>query len=146
MFPLVFCSLEYSNRQSEELPESVAINAKVFNMSRIGNSMEDGTIALGDALLEGFDIDRQGVEKIVKGYANKIKNHGNYEMLKVSMKKTRTGKAFMHHIKGHLLMDNNAFKSEHSDYNMYNAIHEVLKKILNEIEHKERTRRQENVK
>lgn len=103
------------------------------------------TEAGGRILLAGFELEpaeRAIVDNIVKNYNHKISERGDYEFIKLDLKKTQKGKNFLHHVRGTLKAGRLLLKSEATDYNLFASVAEVLENLLNELTHKLRTRRQ----
>ena len=105
------------------------------------NKMTNGKI-----FLSGFELDEAEkaiVGNIINNYKHKIEERADYEYIKLRLKKSRRGKAFLHEIKGSLKIDNKTFNSKVADYNLFAATAEVMEKLMNEMIHKMRTKRQE---
>lgn len=99
----------------------------------------------GKILLSGFELEpaeRAIVDNILKNYNHKISERGDYEYIKLDLKKTQKGKNFLNYIRGTLKSGKLLLKSETTDYNLFAAVAEVLDKLLIERIHKSRTSRQ----
>ena len=96
----------------------------------------------GNIILSGFNIDSGEliiVKKIIGKYGEKIRNVKDYKELKVGLKvhigpkKTENQKF---EFKVRVLFDGDEVFAESQGLNIFVALDEVLKKILNETEHK----------
>jgi len=99
----------------------------------------------GKVLLTGFELENEEksiVNQTVERYLRKIEEKTSYQELKLNLKQSEHGKAFMHEIQGSMITGKKRITSKATGYNLYKVLSEVLEKILNEIEHKERTSRQ----
>ncbi len=93
----------------------------------------------GNIVLSNFDLDEQEIiiaKKLIGNYAEKIRNFGDYEELKIEMKTHLKGKNKHFEIKALLLYNGNRASAEANNTNPFVAISEILEKILKEIEHK----------
>ena len=100
----------------------------------------DETLELGGSIaLTGFkDIDGASmviIKKIVGNYARKISdNTTGFEKLKLNLKTVhRTEKSEKYEIHAQVIEQGNSHNAEIVDRNLYFAIDNVLKKILNEM-------------
>lgn len=94
---------------------------------------------------KGFDLPKEelcSIQELVEGYAKKIARACNYDLLTLKLRKARHGKAFLHELKASARIKGKLLNAEFSDYNLYKAIAEVMKKLLHEAEHEKRTKRQ----
>jgi hypothetical protein len=95
--------------------------------------------------LVGFDLDPSEdeiVQNTVKTYVRKIEERTGFEQLKITLKKSRHGDAYLHEVQGELFSGKWRLSANTKEYNLLSALSEVFEKILNEIEHKKRTSRQ----
>ncbi len=98
----------------------------------------------GKVVLSGFNLDPEemiAVNNVVKNYSDKMNHKIGFKELRLRLKKSLHGKAFLHEIRGTLITDKQ-YKSTVTDYNLYAVIAEVLEKLMHEAEHNERTNRQ----
>jgi len=98
-----------------------------------------------NVVLSGFELEPTElliVKKSIETYIKKIKERATYQELKLSLKKSLHGKAFLHEIKGSLIAGKSRLTANASNYNLFSALSEVFERLLNEIEHKQRTPRQ----
>lgn len=102
-------------------------------------------ISEGKVLLVGFELESEEkslVNRTLERYLRKIEEKTSYQELRLNLKKSAHGKTFMHEIQGSMITGKRRTTSNATGYNLYKVLSEVLEKILNEIEHKERTSRQ----
>ncbi|MBM3233636.1 hypothetical protein FJZ19_00915 [Candidatus Pacearchaeota archaeon] len=102
-------------------------------------------MANGKIFLSGFELEEAEkaiVGNIINNYKHKIDERAEYEYIKLRLKKSRRGKAFLHEVKGSLKKDNKILNSKSTDYNLFAATAEVMENLMNEMIHKMRTRRQ----
>ncbi len=101
----------------------------------------------GKVTLSGFDIpasEKAIVNRLLKTYLGKIGEKVGYKEIRLDLKKSRKGKAYLHQIKARLItpdrqvMRKNKFDSKAVDYNLFAAIDTALEKLLREAEHKKR--------
>lgn len=96
--------------------------------------------------VSGFDlepVEKNLVNIVIDHYENKIKNHIGYDEIKLRLRKSEHGKAFLHQISGTIILNSKEMlNAEASNYNMFHALAEVFDKLLSEAEHKTRTSRQ----
>lgn len=100
--------------------------------------------AKGKIILTGFKLEQAEkaiVNNLIRNYQNKIEARIGYKEIRLRMKKSRRGKAFLHEVQGSLITDKR-FTSKVTDYNLFSAIAEVFEKLMSEAEHKKRTSRQ----
>jgi len=87
----------------------------------------------------GFDLEEseQGrVNEIIEKYFKKIDEKlKDFQQIKLRLKKSPHGKAFLHEVQGDIIINNKIFTSKYADYNLYNALSEVFEKLLMELEH-----------
>ena len=98
----------------------------------------------GKVVLSGFNLDPEemiAVNNVVKNYSDKMNHKIGFKELRLRLKKSLHGKAFLHEIRGTLITDKQ-YKSTVTDYNLYAVIAKVLEKLMHEAEHNERTNRQ----
>ena len=101
----------------------------------------------GKVIVSGFNLEeseKTAVSSIIESYKEKIKNKFGFEELKIRLKKSLHGKAFLHELQGTLISNEKQFKTETSDYNLFSALHELFEKLMHEAEHTKRTSRQIN--
>ena len=92
--------------------------------------------------LAGFDLDPAEVSiihDIISSYTKKIEEKASYDKIRLRLKKSQHGKAFLHEVQAMLVADGKNFNTKVSDYNLFSAMSEVFEKLLNEITHKKRT-------
>lgn len=98
----------------------------------------------GKVILAGFDLEpaeKAIVSNLIANYKQKIAEKFDYKEIRLRMKKSARGKAFLHEIQG-LLIGEKKFNAKTTDYNLFLALSETLEKLMNEAEHYERTARQ----
>lgn len=96
-------------------------------------------------MLVGFDlepVERAIVDNIITSYSKKMTERASCDSLQLRLRKKQHGKTFLHEIEGKLRANGAEFNSHGTDYNLFAAVDAVLEKILNEIVHKQRTKRQ----
>lgn len=101
--------------------------------------------AEGKIVLTGFSMEpaeKAIVDNLIKNYQHKIREKVRYKEVKLRLKKSTRGKAFWHEVQGSLITDK-MFNAEAGDFNLFSAISEVLDKLMHEVEHTLRTKRQE---
>jgi ribosome-associated translation inhibitor RaiA len=94
--------------------------------------------------LSGFElepIEKEKVNEVLEKYLVKIEERiKDYQEIKIRMRKSMHGKAFLHEVEGDFIITGKRISSKCTDYNLYKALAEVLEKMLVEIEKlKERT-------
>ncbi len=93
--------------------------------------------------LSGFNlepVESEIIKNIIKTYKHKIEEKTSYQEIRLRLKKSRHGKAFMHEVNGNIMAGKLRITASSSNYNMYKALTEVLEKLLNETEHRIRKR------
>lgn len=93
----------------------------------------------GNIRLIGFELDESELivaKKMVGNYATKIRHIRPYEEIRVELKIHEKQNKQDFEIKVHVLFDGFDVVSEYRDENPYNAIDKVMKKVLEETEHK----------
>lgn len=98
----------------------------------------------GKVSLTGFDLEpaeKTIIDNLIKNYQSKLNEKVKYEELRLRMKKARHGKAFLHEIQG-MLIGERKFEVKVTDYNLFSAISKAMKRLMSEVEHSQRTRRQ----
>lgn len=101
--------------------------------------------AKGKLSLVGFDLEfgeKLQVNELVNTYIKKINQRFGFQEIKLRLKKSERGKAFLHEVRGTLIRDNKEFTAENVDYNLFAAISGVFEKLMSEAEHKLRTKKQ----
>ena len=103
------------------------------------NDLNKSDIELGGRIvLSGFSlepIEMIVVKKIVGTYAKKISEKGDYDEIKITLKKVEKNKMFLHTIKANVKLKNNKILSSESEHkNLYTALSEVLDKIYEQAE------------
>lgn len=96
-------------------------------------------------LLAGFDIEpaeRTIVDNIIKNYNHKISERGNYDYIKLDLRKIQKTNKILYDVRGSLKAGKMLPKSQATDYNLFAALAEVLEHLLSEVIHKSRTSRQ----
>lgn len=110
------------------------------------DSSENTEIKLGGNIsLSGFSlepIEMIVVKKIIGNHAKKISEKINYQDIKITLKKTKKMKSFLHEISASIKTDQGVIAADASNNNLYTALSEALNKVYNQAEHKERTSRQ----
>tara|TARA_Y100000310_G_C20665993_1_gene807520 strand:- start:998 stop:1321 length:324 start_codon:yes stop_codon:yes gene_type:complete len=99
----------------------------------------------GKVILAGFDLDegeKPIINTLIDNYSKKIAHRLGFQEIKLTLKKSQHGKAFLHEIKGTLIVDGKQYKTDKTDYNLLSVISEVFEKLMREAEHKQRTSRQ----
>ncbi|MBI2047067.1 hypothetical protein HYT26_02810 [Candidatus Pacearchaeota archaeon] len=97
------------------------------------------------AYLNGFDLDKSELGRayyIIGHYIGKIERNCEIEQIKISLKKSVHGKAFLHEIKCIAETKQGILNAIETDYNLFKALARCLEKIWHESEHKSRTNRQ----
>lgn len=92
----------------------------------------------GNIVLSGFDIDSDEmtvVKNMVGKYAEKLRNHGQYEQLKLEMKKHIKANP-SYEINGLAIFGGFRLNAKEQGTNMFVLIDDVMKKIVTEVEHK----------
>ena len=98
----------------------------------------------GKLFLAGFDLEpaeKAILENLIKNYTYKISERTKYEWIRLRMKKSKKGKAFLHELKAEMKAGR-IFTASSADYNLFSAASEVFEKLLNEVAHNIRTSRQ----
>jgi ribosome-associated translation inhibitor RaiA len=87
----------------------------------------------------GFDLEeseQSKVNEIIEKYFNKIEEKiSDFQEIKLRLKKSLHGKAFLHEVQGDIIINSKRFTSKYADYNLYTALAEVFEKLLIELEH-----------
>lgn len=99
----------------------------------------------GNILLNGFELEKAEkaiTDNIIQNYSHKLQERVDFEQLKLRLRKSPKGKAFLHEIDGELKTRRDRFTAKASDYNLFAVLAEVLDKLMNEAVHKQRTSRQ----
>lgn len=100
----------------------------------------------GNISLIGFDVlepmELVVIRKIVGNYVKKLSNSSDYESLKLKLKQHKKGKTFIHEINAELFANGRNFGANTEEWNLFFALTSVLDKILAEIEHLDRTRKE----
>lgn len=99
----------------------------------------------GKIYLSGFELDpaeKAIVDNILRNYSHKIGERADFEYLKLRLKKSQKAKTFLHAVEGELKIENKVFRAKETDYNLFSVLADVLEKLLNELVHTQRTRRQ----
>ena len=102
--------------------------------------MTEGKIALS-----GFDVDEAEkaiLMNLIENYKHKILQKTEFEEITLRLKKSQHGKAMLNEVQGKLVAEK-MYNAKAEDYNLFSAIAEVLEKLINEVMHNKRTRRQE---
>ena len=93
----------------------------------------------GNIVLSNFDLDNQEmiiIKKIVGNYAEKIRRLRQYKELKIEMRTHLKAKNKNFEINARLEYDGGQAIAEAQGLNPFVLTTEILKKILNEVEHK----------
>lgn len=101
--------------------------------------MAGGKIILSDFKLEAAE--KSIVDNLIKNYQHKIQEKIQFEEIRLRLKKSQHGKAFLHEVRG-LMIAGKRYNAEAGDYNLFAATAEVLEKLMHEAEHNKRTSRQ----
>lgn len=109
-------------------------------LSRMKEVKTEGKIFLSNFDLEAAE--KAIVNNIIKNYNRKITEKVDYDYIRLRLKMSPHGKAFLHQIKGNLKTDNKILTASAADYNLFSALADVLERLLNEAEHRMRTTRQ----
>ena len=100
-------------------------------------------MAAGKIVLSGFDVDeaeKSILNNLIQNYEKKAERL-NYSEIRLRLKKTIKGKAFLHEVHGTMMTDK-MLNAKVYDYNLFAAVSEVLEKLMHEAEHNKRTSRQ----
>jgi len=98
-----------------------------------------------NAYLNGFDIDESELGRIyniISRYTGKIERNCGMAKIKIGLKKSVHGKAFLHEVKCIAETDAGMLTAIETDYNIFKAVSKCLERIWHESEHKSRTNRQ----
>jgi len=101
--------------------------------------------AKGIISVSGFKLEpaeKALVDKILMTYEKKIGLRTGYKEIKLRLKKSKHGKAFLHEVQGTLMVNNDRFSTKTTSYNLFSAISTAFEKLMGEAEHKQRTVRQ----
>lgn len=93
----------------------------------------------GNIILSRFNLDKEEmiiVKKIVGKYAEKIRHFSDYQELKLEMKTHKKGRNKKFEIRALLTFGSEKATSEETGFNPFLLIDEILKKVLQEVEHK----------
>jgi hypothetical protein len=99
----------------------------------------------GKILLSGFGLEeaeRAICDNIIKSHISKIEERSKFDYLKLRLRKSQRGKNCLHEIEGTLKVKGGIFTSKTEDFNLFSALAEIMEKLLNELNHKIRTSRQ----
>lgn len=91
----------------------------------------------GSVVLSGFKLDEAEkaiVDNLIKNYKHKINQKVKFNEIRLRMKKSQHGKAFLHEVQG-LMQARKNFSAKAEDYNLFAAISEVLEKLMHEAMH-----------
>jgi len=90
----------------------------------------------------GFKLEfseREKVNELIERYLRKIEDRlSDYEDIKLRLKKSKHGKAFLHEVEGDIIIKGKILTSKCTDYNLYTALSKVFEKMIREIEHMRR--------
>ena len=93
----------------------------------------------GNIALVGFEILEPAelviIKKIVGTYVRKMCELGDYKEMKLNLQQHSKGKSFKHEILGLAFIGNSRLSAEATEWNLYNAVSRVCKKILAEATH-----------
>jgi ribosome-associated translation inhibitor RaiA len=110
------------------------------------NNSEDTEMRLGGNItLSGFSLEPAEmivVKKIVGHYAKKISEKIDYQEIKITLKKTRKMKNFLHEISASIKTNKGILAADTVNNNLYTSLSDALDKAYNQAERKERTARQ----
>lgn len=102
-------------------------------------------MAEGKITLVGFDIDEAEkaiAKNLIANYRHKIEQKTEFQELMLRLKKSQHEKACLHEVHGKLVAGK-IYNAKAEDYNLFSALSEVFEKLINELMHNQRTRRQE---
>ena len=106
-----------------------------------GKDSEVSMLRLGGKIvLVGFSlepIEMIVVKKIIGTYAKKINEHLPYQELKITLRKTKKEKSFLHEINVNVKTEKGNLVSDIAEKNLYTALSEALNKTKHQAEHKE---------
>jgi len=100
--------------------------------------------AEGKIILSGFSLEpaeKAIVDNLIQNYKNKITEKLGYEEIRLRLKKSKHGKAFLHEVQGTLIRGKR-YNTKVIDYNLFSAIAETFEKLMREAEHEKRTRKE----
>jgi len=100
----------------------------------------------GKILLAGFrleEAERAICDSVIKNYAHKIQERADFDNIKLRLRKSQRGKNTLHEIEASMKARNLIFTARTQDFNLFSALAEAMEKLLNELNHKLRTSRQE---
>ncbi|MEM4230863.1 MAG: HPF/RaiA family ribosome-associated protein [Candidatus Pacearchaeota archaeon] len=87
----------------------------------------------------GFELEaseQERVNQIIEKYFRKLEEKlKDFQEIKLKLKKSQKGKAFLHEIEGDIIINNKRISSKYEDFNLYKALSNVFEKMLVEIEH-----------
>ncbi len=82
------------------------------------------------------EIEIEKAKKIISQGMKKIRNYGDFQLLKLNLRIHKHSMEYIHEIEGEVLIKNKKiFNSIVSDKNLYKAISRVIDKLKNEIDH-----------
>lgn len=100
--------------------------------------------------ISGFELDmseQQKVNEVIEKYLEKINDKlGDFQEIKIRMKKSQHGKAFLHEIEGDIITKEKIITSKYTDYNLLKALAEVFEKMLVDIDRIKEKAREKNEK
>ena len=108
-------------------------------------SLGKSPVKPGNVYLNGFDIDKSELGRIyniISRYTGKIERNCGMAKIKIGLKKSVHGKAFLHEVKCIAETDAGMLTAIETDYNIFKAVSKCLERIWHESEHKSRTNRQ----
>ena len=98
-----------------------------------------------NAYLNGFDLDKSELGRIyyiISHYTGKIERNCEIAQIKIRLKKSVHGKAFLHEIRRTAETNQGILNATETDYNIFKAVSKCLERIWHESEHRLRTNRQ----
>lgn len=97
----------------------------------------------------GFELDASEqlkVNEIMEKYFQKIEEKvSDFQEIKLRMKKSAHGKAFLHEVEGDIIINGKILTSKGTDYNLYTALSDVFEKLLVELEHIKRKNNEKKI-
>jgi len=88
--------------------------------------------------ISGFELDtseKEKVNEVLESYIKKIESKAkDYQEIKIRLKKSAHGKAFLHEVEGEFITKDKIITSKYTDYNLLKALAEVFEKMLVDID------------
>jgi ribosome-associated translation inhibitor RaiA len=96
----------------------------------------------GNIALVGFDKLEPAeliiVKKIVGTYVKKLQENTDYKELKLVLQQHQHGKTFKHEINAQVDLNKRTFHSNVTEWNLFKAISEAMKKLISEFSHQKK--------